>query len=143
MANLVAMKRWLNCTPQEKIERWVNVERVLDALSPHEREKHFDMRSWGYVNDCGTVGCAGGLCSLDPWFRSQGWAGVFILKTLVFDDGTFTGANMSDRVGLFFGPSEYDPSTAVFLDISIRPVEAVIKEVREHIAELRTGMPSP
>lgn len=115
------MKAWRDCSDAERIERWVNVERVLVALPEHEREKHFDMRRWGYENDCGTVGCAAGLCSLDDWFRDRGWSGIYVPIP----------AHEGEWVGAFFGPDR------IFTNDTPRPVDTVIEEVRGRIAELR------
>lgn len=57
------------------IERWENVLRVLTSMTRHEREHHFAMTIWGTKTSCGTVGCAAGHCSLDPWFRKRGFKG--------------------------------------------------------------------
>ncbi len=62
----------------DQIGRWENVLRVLNNLSPHEREKHWLMSSWGFETDCGTVACAAGHCGLDPWFREQGFKLDFV-----------------------------------------------------------------
>ena len=59
------------------IERWENGLRVLKAMDPHEREKHFNMALWGKKTDCGTLACAAGHMSLDPWFRRRGFASVW------------------------------------------------------------------
>lgn len=142
------MKDWRDCSDAERIERWVNVERVLVALPEHEREKHFDMRRWGYENDCGTVGCAAGLCSLDDWFRDRGWSGIYVpipahevrlweahgfghvVRALRLDNGA-EWRDMGEWVGAFFGPDR------IFTNDTPRPVDTVIEEVRGRIAELR------
>jgi hypothetical protein len=59
------------------VERWEQVLRVLEGLTPHEREKHFFMGIWGQETACGTVACAAGHCALDPWFRERGFIGEF------------------------------------------------------------------
>jgi hypothetical protein len=46
-------------------------------MTPHQRRKHFDMGTWADKTDCGTVGCAAGLCAFDPWFRRRGLVGKF------------------------------------------------------------------
>lgn len=152
------MKDWADCSAAERIERWVNVERVLVALPAHEREKHFDMSRWGYVNDCGTVGCAAGLCSLDDWFRDRGWSGIYVpihakdlgywvvdgfrnvVRELRLDDGSFEGDHMGSWISTFFGPTESGrmPYTRrIFTNEAPRSVDTVIEEVRGRIAELR------
>lgn len=69
------MKPWIDCTKEEKIERWENARRVVQAIAddPHAKERHWDTGEWGFQTDCGTVGCAAGHCSMDPWFREQGF----------------------------------------------------------------------
>lgn len=156
------MKSWGECTEVERIERWVNAERVLNDLPPHEREKHFDMRRWGYENDCGTVGCAAGLCSLDDWFRSQGWIGKYVpvsfseqrwwapedfgdvRAVLVLDNGTSFGGNMGSYLCGFFGPTEVDhASDRIFLNDKPRSVDTVLIEVRQRIALMRRAFGVP
>jgi hypothetical protein len=90
------MKFWKDCTHEQKIERWENVLRVLRSMTPHQRKKHFNMSTWAEKTDCGTIGCAAGLCSFDPWFRRRGFKGVFI------DHGSFRFANLVSP-GDFFG----------------------------------------
>lgn len=107
----------------ELVERWNNVERVLSAMPEHERQHHWDMGTWGEVNDCGTIACAAGHCGLDPWFRDRGF-------TLNFRDGD---AHISSVEG-FFG---LVGSQRIFLDTKKRPVETVIQEVHEYVNELR------
>lgn len=152
------MKYWSDCSPEERVERWVNVERVLNDLSPHEREKHFNMRCWGYENECGTVGCAAGLCSLDPWFQEHGWRGVYVplseiekrcwansghrnvtaaLRLLI---AGVVPVDMAYHVANFFGSTERGGAHmegAIFVNDAPRSVETVIGEVRDRIAALR------
>ena len=78
---------------QELIERWVNVERVLNSMPEHDRQHHWDMGMWGEKTDCGTVACAAGHCGMDPWFRERGFELTF------YKDG---GSKISD-VNEFFG----------------------------------------
>lgn len=156
------MKSWGECTEVERIERWVNVERVLNDLPPHEREKHFDMRRWGYENDCGTVGCAAGLCSLDDWFRSQGWIGKFlpismcdqgwwepevygnVRAVLTLDNGTPDGVNMGMYIRSFFGPTESEFSVdRIFFNDEPRSVDTVLTEVRQRITVMRRELGVP
>lgn len=110
-------------TQGELIERWDNVERVLDKMPTHERERHWNMGTWGEVNECGTIACAAGHCGLDPWFRERGFA-------LNFEDGA---AKITD-VSTFFG---LEGAGRIFLDPTERPVETVLAEVRAYSAELR------
>jgi hypothetical protein len=111
-------------TPNDLIERWVNVARVLDTMPEHERQKHWDMATWGERNDCGTIACAAGHCGMDPWFRDKGF-------TLDFDE---EGDMHITNVESFFG---FEGSSRIFLDHNQRPVETVLGEVREFIEELR------
>jgi hypothetical protein len=73
----VTFRAWNDCTQDQKIERWENVLRVLTAMTPHQRKKHFNMGTWAEQTDCGTVGCAAGLCSFDTWFRRRGFKSAF------------------------------------------------------------------
>lgn len=107
------------------ITRWTHVIRVLKGLSPHEKENHFNMGTFAYKTECGTVACAAGHCGLDPWFRARG------LKT-VFQRGHSSG----DSVGSwenFFG----ETGTRIFMCVSPRSVDDVISEIREHIKWLK------
>jgi len=108
----------------ELIERWENVPRVLDAMTEHERQKHWDMSVWGRITECGTVHCAAGRCGLDPWFRDRGFK-------FDFDPN---GEPQISNVMPFFGA---EGSSRIFLDSSRRPVETVIEEVRNYTLELQ------
>lgn len=65
-------KEWDDCSLKEKIQRWKELDKMLCALTPHERKHHFDMGVWGVKTECGTIGCAAGLAGLNPWFRRRG-----------------------------------------------------------------------
>lgn len=106
------------------IERWSNVERVLEAMPEHERQHHWDMSTWGKKTTCGTVACAAGTCGLDPWFRERGFK-------LEFD--ARGEADISNVEG-FFG---LEGSKRIFFNSRQRPVDAVIGEVREYLGELQ------
>lgn len=119
------MKHWDDCTMEQKIERWENVERVLKALTPHERRKHWDMSQWGIKTDCGTVACAAGHCAMDTWFKRRG------LKPFWWIDGV-----MDLHPEDFFGE---DGSNDIFYNSTIRPVSKVIREVRAYIKRLKAS----
>jgi hypothetical protein len=106
------------------LDRWLNVERVLDSMPQHERQKHWSMGTWGEKTDCGTVACAAGHCGLDPWFRRRGFKLNF---------GARGDAEISD-VKEFFG---LEGSTRIFFNATSRPVSTVLKEVRGYVAELQ------
>lgn len=122
-------------SPVERVERWANVLRVLEQMPQHEREKHWDMGTWGEKTRCGTVACAAGHCGLDPWFRAQGFRLDFRLVV---------PPNEHDEVGEwkeelpsvddFFGT---DGADWIFYNSDARPVETVIEEVRDYIKDLR------
>lgn len=144
------MKNFNDCTQAQKIARWENVLRVLQALTPHQRRKHWDMSNWGVKTDCGTVACAAGHCSLDPWFRRRGFKGKLVVvdrwygssdePELRFDDGTLTGRFMGYVIEHFFGPSEDDennPNQNIFLNEDRRSVGQVIREVKARIKALK------
>lgn len=61
-------------TRAEQIERWERVRHVLRNLSQHQIDKHFNMGVWLSKESCGTVGCAAGMCALDPWFNRRGYS---------------------------------------------------------------------
>jgi hypothetical protein len=109
----------------ELIERWSNTDRVLDAMTEHERQHHWDMSTWGRKTDCGTVACAAGTCGLDAWFRERGFKTVFPLGS--------TEAR-TPPVADFFG---LEGSERIFYNAQQRPVETVIEEVRTYVTELR------
>lgn len=110
-------------TKEQLIERWENVLRVLQNLTPHQRRKHWDMGTWGEKTECGTVACAAGHCGMDRWFRRRGFG--IELK--------FGECAISD-VSSFFG---YRGCEYIFYDFTKRPVGQVIKEVKEHIKWLK------
>jgi hypothetical protein len=110
-------------TAAELLERWTNVERVLEAMPEHERQHHWDMSTWGTKTTCGTVACAAGTCGLDPWFRERGFK---------LDFNRQREARISDVPG-FFG---LEGSKRIFYNSQQRPVETVLGEVREFVAEL-------
>jgi hypothetical protein len=118
------MKDWFSITPREKIERWENVLRVLKGLTPHQREHHWDMESWGYNTHCGTVACAAGHCGLDPWFRRRGFK-------LNVNHPLMTSHAATD----FFGSPGY---YGIFVNVhTLRTVPQVIAAVKRHIRDLR------
>jgi hypothetical protein len=119
------MKTVYEITRAQLVERWENVERVLKALSPHERRKHWDMSEWGMKTDCGTVACAAGHCGLDPWFRRRGFGLSFFSTSEYGDIGDVDG---------FFGCLGTE---IIFYDQRRRTVSTVIKEVRAHIKWLK------
>lgn len=123
------MKAFTSCTKKQQIERWENVLRVLRSLTPHQRRRHWNMQIIGAKTECGTVACACGHSSLDPWFRRRGYAGYFE------ENNRYPG-----RVDLctpdeyeFFGAEGTD---GIFFNTDIRPVGMVIKEVKAYIKKL-------
>lgn len=116
---------------KQYITRWEQCERVMKSLTPHERRKHFDMTSFGYKTDCGTVACAAGYCGLDPWFRKRGLRMDFV-ETL--DKGYF---EPPDNIEEFFGE---DGSNGIFFDTVPRSVSVVIKEIQDHIKALKVQL---
>lgn len=109
--------------PNDQIERWTNVERVLYAMPEHERQFHWNMATWGQETDCGTVACAAGTCGLDPWFRERDFK-------LDFVDGEAQISSVEN----FFG---VEGTQRIFLNTTPRPVETVLDEVRVYLADLR------
>lgn len=136
-------------TKKQLIERWQNVERVLRELPPHVKRKHFDMATFGYETECGTVACAAGHCGLDPWFRRRGFR-MDLTNEMVWlieeDLGSRTPIHplKEQRLRLdwsksprdFFGE---DGAEKIFYNQVRRPVGQVIREVRAHIKELQSS----
>jgi hypothetical protein len=114
-------------TQAEYIERWKQALRVLQKMSKHEREKHFDMQCWGAKTDCGTVACLAGHCSLDSWFRKRGFRAGFTPLGALY----FSGENPSD----FFGEQGVG---RVFLKLNASYSD-VVKLTKQHIAYLKQG----
>lgn len=130
----VAMIDWDDCSPEQQVERWRQVERVLVNLPTHERERHWDMSSFGYLTDCGTVACAAGHCGLDPWFRERGWRLDFV------EHGCGYPACKVQRIGSvarFFGE---EGSEEIFYNERRRGVDEVIAEVREYVSALLAAL---
>lgn len=115
------------------IERWENVLRVLRALTPHQRRKHWDMETFGVKTPCGTVACAAGHCGLDPWFRRRGFK-----TTATRERGqAHFGSGLDFREGqieAFFGTRG---ARDIFFNGTHRSVGQVIKEVKSHIRQLK------
>ena len=125
-------------TPEQLIERWTNVLRVLCGLSAHVRRHHWNMGTWGNETECGTVTCAAGHCGMDPWFRRRGfrydpnWQAKIPhhgRRTRPFDEYAF-GVSVRE----FFGEKG---ASGIFYDSSARPVSRVILEVKRHINYLK------
>ena len=119
-------------TRKQLIERWQNVLRVLRALTPHQRRKHWDMQSFGYQDECETIACAAGHCSLDPWFRRRGFKSYVANRALQIAGYEETQFNTAWGNGCiqFFG---LDGARSIFFNGDKRPVGQVIREVRSHI----------
>lgn len=109
------------------VERWENCLRVLENMSEHDRTQHWNMSLYMKTTACGTIGCAAGHCSMDPWFQEQG------LKPEKSWDGYWY---LPDNIDLdtFFG---YRGSRDIFHNYTKRSVEDVIEEVRIHIEWLK------
>lgn len=116
-------------TTAEYIERWEQARRVLENLTPHEREKHWDMRKWCSLTDCGTAACAAGHCGLDPWFRERGFQLNFFRNRI--------RPYQISRTRGFFGVRG---SRFIFWNLTPRSVEQVIKEIDGLLTELRNGV---
>lgn len=159
------MKHWNNCTVKEKLERWVQAERVLKGLPKHVRMKHWDMRHWGIQTDCGTVCCAAGHCGLDPWFRKHGLKlKPITIDSLIqrkfYDNGLHeegvskkpkTLKDLESYIDVNFGQGGFENGVTVyeffgnganniFGRSDIRTVNVVIKEVQKYIKEMKTRL---
>lgn len=131
------MKLWDDVSKKTRIERWENVVRVLRSLTPHERRKHWNMHVWGEKTDCGTVACAAGHCSFDPWFRARGLKQNFTW----FKGDEYSGPQWEsdfddESVVLFFG---LEGASSIFWNSSQRPVGTVIRECLAYIKELKAA----
>lgn len=124
------MKTFYNCTKAQKVERWEQVIRVLRGLTRHQRTKHWDMAEYLDERSCGTVGCAAGYCSLDPWFRKRGVKAEAVKYDGKIDYWTYEGIDWN----LFWGDGAED----IFQDRTQRSVGQVIREIKAHIKELRS-----
>lgn len=111
------------------VERWEQVLRVLEGLTPHEREKHFFMGIWGQETACGTVACAAGHCALDPWFRERGFIGEF--------DGRFNNTLQFPKAKPeeFFGQRGHN----MIFTGPYEDYESVVGAVKEQIEYLKKG----
>lgn len=138
---LPQMVKWHHATAAAQVERWENVIRVLESLSPHEREKHWDMGDWVDLTECGTVACAAGHCGMDAWFQSQGFYLRFYGVYVPFgeDAEKYDGwaAQMTDP-SAFFGVIGAD---RIFYNTTARSVEVVLEEVKRYVAELKARSP--
>ena len=127
-------------TKQERlVERWENVLRVLRALTPHQRKKHWDMQTYGEVTECGTIACAAGHCAFDPWFRRRGFSAKPVKSNLPWDflhGGTHVVEIMTP-VNRFFGD---EGAENIFYNSTQRSVGTVIKEVQAHIKKLKAAL---
>ena len=92
--------RWEHLTPREKVERWSRAVDVIAGLSEHEIEHHFNMSTWGYNTDCGTVGCAAGLIAEDPGFQAEGFKRHYFTH-LGKSDGYWLRTNPRDFFGTY------------------------------------------
>jgi len=149
------MKTWYQINKAQRIERWENALRVLKALTPHERKRHFDMSRWGAKTACGTVACAAGYCGLDPWFRRQGFKMRLKERVIVLDQNkvddvldlhadswSYYGDTIKIRVTVtdidsvdgFFGS---EGAEKIFWNDRKRPVDKVIREIQSYIKKLR------
>ena len=135
----------------DQIIRWEQAIRVLEALKPHERKKHFDMSAWGKKTPCGTVACAAGFCGLDRWFRKNGFRMDFKARTKILrGENTNSDADLEDYWGPpikipyfetvisdvsdFFGE---DGSENIFFNSKRRPIDAVLKQMKRYLGKLK------
>lgn len=124
-----------NISLAKKIERWANLQRVLENLSEHDRIHHFCMTIWGAHTECGTVACAAGHAAMDPWFRKQGLRLVFIKRFGVFNDPK-NPRGYVPNVHQFFG---YYGTDTILTNANPRSVETVIEEIKNYIIRLPDG----
>lgn len=96
------LKYWDDCSHKEKVQRWEKVLEVLSKLTPHQQRKHFDMGSWGYKTECGTIGCAAGLCANNKWFKDRGFE-MFFIKSVSDGPGVTHVGQLTVTADSFFG----------------------------------------
>lgn len=127
------MKFFEDLSTTKQVDRWKNVLRVLQGLSPHARRKHWDMSVFGEKTECGTVACAAGHCGMDPWFRRRGFQLKFTTD-MFGEEMTNLGEDGGELVEDFFGEVG---AREIFFNGVPRPVGEVIREVKAHIAYLK------
>lgn len=114
------------------VERWEHALQVLLDIPPQERESHLNMEMWGVQTPCGTVACLGGHCSLNPWFRAQGFTSEFKKHPESGEmELQFTGIDPED----FFGSTGFN---FIFMATGLK-YDELVTEVREQIAYLKAG----
>lgn len=114
------------------VERWEHALQVLLDMPPHQRETHLDMELWGVLTPCGTVACLGGHCSLNPWFRAQGFTSVFERHPQRGEmELKFTGIDPED----FFGAGGFN---TIFMATGLK-YDQLVSAVRDQIAFLKAG----
>lgn len=122
------MKLFKECSREVRIERWENVVRVLENLTPHQRRRHWDMGNWTRRSDCGTIACAAGHCGMDAWFRRRGFK--MGPKDLYNPWSEDLWSSPDDFFGL-------DGSAKIFYNDTRRSVTEVIEEVKAYVESLK------
>jgi len=135
---MARMKRWVNLTDEEKIERWERGVKVLQKLPAHVRRKHWQMNIFGKNTECGTVACAAGHIGMDPWFRARGLSltgpnGRPLEKCAV---GQEYDIQFEDKVCDFFGDHG---AIRIFWNGRTRSVTRVIFEMKRYIELLKVS----
>jgi hypothetical protein len=124
----------------DRIERYRQLIRVMRGLSKHERERHFDMESWGRKTPCGTTMCAAGFCGVDPWFQERG----FVFEPTYENSRNFVVRYRNDSswyaIEAFFGVLPHEraggaPKHRVFM--LPKSVNQVIIAARQRIKDLK------
>lgn len=98
-------RRFNDISLAEQIERWERVRLVLRKMTPHQITKHFRMDTWIQKDACGTIGCAAGQCSLDPWFNRRGFSVKW--KVTEYDFGNTISWDWTMMPRDFFGCDGY------------------------------------
>lgn len=128
-------------TLKQQIERWQKADDLLAALTPHERRKrrkHWDMSWWGFETDCGTVGCAAGLCSFNPWFVKRGLKPIWSKEGRDADgylpeSKRMIKSTFYSKVKAFFG----NGAEVIFANPTTRSPGQVRREIQLHIEILK------
>jgi len=116
----------MDTTAAQRVERYERLLKVMQGLTPHQRREHFDITTWGYRTECGTVACAAGHAGLNTWFRRHG----FTMTCTRREGYAFPGMQPSE----FFGG---EGMNIIFTNGRLTTVPLVIKRVKEFIKQLK------
>jgi hypothetical protein len=125
--------RFEDCPINIQVERYERAIQVLENLSEHDRTRHWDMSVWLKTTECGTIGCAAGHMSFDPYFRELGLT-IMLVETPGMSQHTVAGEPVYEAVHWIMGR---EGAKNIFFWDEPRGVETVIEEMRTHISFLK------